>query len=164
MSLFLMATREAGRPPIHEEKPSSFGDWLKYERARRAMSGEQLAFLLETSQSMVSMYERGGRSPKRDTVIRFAEALAGDTDDATVTALVNAGLRAAGFLPDGENAPSLTVRESQILAIYSSSPEPVKVTIEEFLRIVAKSERINSVEDFFREPHGDGKEEDVDNT
>lgn len=67
---------------------------------------EALADRADTAAPVVSNLERGARNASRDMVGRLAAALAGpDPDEHTATALLNEGLRAAGFTSDGPEPP-----------------------------------------------------------
>lgn len=79
--------RERGRPPVGTGKETAFGAWLKSRREALGWSSEQAAERFGLSQSMVSLYERGVRSPKRETAQRIGEEL-GD---------VEGSLQAAGY-------------------------------------------------------------------
>lgn len=59
---------------------------------------QAVADLADVTQPMVSNLERGTRNPSRDMVERLTRALLpDDADDHTARALLNAGLKAAGF-------------------------------------------------------------------
>ena len=77
---------------------TDFGDWLRRERSSRGLTMEMLSDRADTAPAVVSNLERGTRNPSRDMVTRLAAALAGpEADERTTAALLNAGLRAAGF-------------------------------------------------------------------
>lgn len=76
----------------------TFGEWLRQSRERKGWSGERLAEEVETSQGNISMYERGQRTPRREMVVRLANALG---------TAPNPGLLAAGFSPEPEDDDEL---------------------------------------------------------
>lgn len=78
----VMAQLERGRPEVLQAKSSSFGQWLKAARQKKGWSGEMLATAVETSQSMISAYERGFRSPRREKAAELATALGADPREA----------------------------------------------------------------------------------
>lgn len=68
-----------------------FSSWLKERRESKGWSGERLAEEVGTSQGNISMYERGGRTPRRDMVKKIAAALGADEGTA---------LLAGGYVPE----------------------------------------------------------------
>lgn len=110
---------ERGRPAEKDGKETAFGQWLKAKREALGWSSEQAAERFGLSQSMVSLYERGVRSPKRETALRIGEAL-GD---------IEGSLKAAGYAP-----PTPNPEESEFVrAMLSASPEQ-KALIRGMLR------------------------------
>lgn len=88
-----------------QRETTPFGMWLKTTRNERGMTLEAVADRADTAQPVVTNLERGTRNPSRDMVARLARALMpGDTDieDGAYRRLLNAGLKAAGFLPEVE--------------------------------------------------------------
>ena len=87
---------------LDEITTKPFGVWLRATRLARGWTMEELADAADTAQPVVSTIERGVRNASRKMVVRLAEALAQrEGDPATAQNLINSGLIAAGFTPDG---------------------------------------------------------------
>ena len=114
--------RERGRPAGTERKPTEFGAWLRARRESLGWSSEQAAERFGLSQSMVSLYERGTRHPKRETAVTIGEAL-GD---------VEGSLKAAGFASLlGEEDTALL---QSILALSLEDREHIRAIVERLAR------------------------------
>ena len=88
----------------------SFMIWLRSTRKAKGWTMEALADATEITQPFVSGLERGIRNPSRDMVTRLAAALSGpDADEHMANALLNAGLRAAGFAGTDDYGPIETL-------------------------------------------------------
>ena len=91
---------------------TDFGDWLRRERSSRGLTMEMLSDRADTAPAVVSNLERGTRNPSRDMVMRMAAALAGqEADERTASALLNAGLKAAGFASADTAGPIETLMQ-----------------------------------------------------
>lgn len=105
----VMAQLERGRPEILQAKQSSFGRWLKSARQKKGWSGEMLAAAVETSQSMISAYERGFRHPHRERAAELATALGADPREALEALIADTpGLEP---LPEMERIPEEALLE-----------------------------------------------------
>lgn len=128
----VMAQLERGRPEILQAKQSSFGRWLKTARQRKGWSGEMLAAAVETSQSMISAYERGFRSPRREKAVELAEALGADPREALEALMADTpGLEP---LPELDRIPEETLLEH--IELYTGD-NPVLVSAREFQKALA---------------------------
>jgi len=88
-----------------QRETTPFGTWLKTTRNERGMTLEAVADRADTAQPVVTNLERGSRNPSRDMVARLARALMlsdADIEGSIYHRLLNAGLKAAGFLPEME--------------------------------------------------------------
>ena len=54
---------------------TSIADQVVEQRHARSLSQQELADLCGTTQSAIARFERGGRPPRIDTLLRMAEAL-----------------------------------------------------------------------------------------
>lgn len=83
---------------FREEDLKDFAEWLQNARKSRGLTQDALADLAEVDQALISKYERAVLTCPRPTIYALAKALSGSSEDEHVThALLNAGLRAAGF-------------------------------------------------------------------
>jgi transcriptional regulator with XRE-family HTH domain len=77
---------------------TDFGEWLLAEIERRGWERKTLAAKSDVGFTTVSQIIAGLRNPSRDMVTRLASALSSeDASERTARALLNAGLKAAGF-------------------------------------------------------------------
>lgn len=85
---------------------TAFGEWTLTEIDARGWERKTLAVKSGVGITSVNQIVAGVRNPSRDMVERLARALAPeDADEHTARALLNAGLKAAGFAPaDGPSA------------------------------------------------------------
>ena len=84
-------------------RDTPFGQWLSENRQRRGLTMEALADASNITQAMVSNMERGTRNPSRDTIASVSRAFSSQgADERTARALLNAGLKAAGFASTDE--------------------------------------------------------------
>lgn len=60
----------------------NFGDWVKLKRKQQGITLKELDALTGVSYGAISDWERGRRTPHRDTAVRVAEALHGDPREA----------------------------------------------------------------------------------
>ena len=87
-----------------------FGEWLREARAGRGYTMEALAEIADTAAAVISNLERGTRNPSRGMVRRLAAALTSPAaDDHTAEALLNSGLKAAGFATAPTDATATTI-------------------------------------------------------
>ena len=119
-----------------------FASWLQSSRKSRGLTQDALADLSEVDQGLISKYERGALPCPRLTVYALAAALSGpEADERTTAALLNAGLRAAGFASLSE---VIEVQYEAILdelhsASYSGGLEPEDVSeVAEIIRMKAR--------------------------
>lgn len=107
----------AGRPLLDVPEENRFGQWLRRARRYQEMTGEQLAEKIGGSftQGRVSSYERGAKSPSRETVLQLAQALGADESEA---------LLAAGFAPTLVAEPKSVYLSSDPLLAYGVETDP----------------------------------------
>ena len=111
----IMAQTERGRPETLQAKKSTFGQWLKESRQRKGWSGEMLASEVDTSQSMISAYERGFRFPRREKAVQIAQALGADPREALEALMQDTpGIEPLATLADVQT-PDTTLREFDLL-------------------------------------------------
>lgn len=79
---------------------SGVGEWLRNARTARGWTLEALADEAGTAAPVISNIERGKRNPSRDMVRKLGTALS--TSPLTAGRLIDEGLIAAGFAPEGE--------------------------------------------------------------
>jgi len=86
--------------PATIEPATEFAYWLTDAMRERGWERKTLALNSGVGQSSVSQLIGGLRSPSREMVERLALSLSPeDADEHTARALLNGGLRAAGFAP-----------------------------------------------------------------
>lgn len=94
-----------GRPSTIEPE-TSFGRWLVDEMERRGLIKKALRARSGVGQSTISQIVSGARHPSRDMVQRLAEGLAGNEMTLEAKqAIVDSGLRAAGYAPTEYHYP-----------------------------------------------------------
>jgi len=101
----------------------TFGAWIDSQLIRRQMSQADLARRLETSNSTVSNWIRGGRVPTPESCDKIADVLGLSVDDV---------LMAAGHRPRGLDEWPEDVRE--VANIMVKLPEQHREEIVEFSR------------------------------
>ncbi len=107
-------------PTLKEASPEPFSSWLRKVRAAQGLTMRDLAALAGTTHPRISQIENGD-TPSRDMVERLARALSpDDADEHTARALLNAGLKAAGFAP----ASDLDYDEHEVIDYLRGKPEP----------------------------------------
>jgi transcriptional regulator with XRE-family HTH domain len=79
---------------VKGEDTMAFAKVLRVLREARGVSQYKLAKLLNTTPSLISRYESGQRSPRRETVRAIAEALALTPEERKIL------YHAAGFITD----------------------------------------------------------------
>jgi len=88
---------------------TAFGEWLQAGLDERGWERKTLAVKSEAGITSVNQIIAGLRNPSREMVEKLARALAPeDADEHTARALLNAGLKAAGFATD-ERGPIETI-------------------------------------------------------
>jgi transcriptional regulator with XRE-family HTH domain len=88
----------------------NFGDWVKLKRKEQGITLKELDALTGVSYGAISDWERGRRTPHRDTAVRVAEALRSDPREALEALMADTpGLDP---LPEIERIPD----EDEILA------------------------------------------------
>lgn len=115
-----------GRIPTIEAV-SPFGEWLESLMRDYGLNRKMLASRAGVGTTTVGNWIAGLRFPKKSTIERIAGALSKDAENAR--ALLNAGLRAAGFLPEGERDvreqyQSDMVREHPVYNYLEGQPPP----------------------------------------
>ncbi len=79
----------------------TFGDWVKLKRKEQGITLKELDALTGVSYGAISDWERGRRTPHRDTAVRVAEALHSDPREALEALMADTpGLRS----PTGDRA------------------------------------------------------------
>lgn len=83
-----------------EEMPA-ISQWLFIARRRAGKSQDQVAEAADIDTTYVSKIELGHKTPSKKVIMKLSEALTeSGGDERTARALLNAGLRAAGFASD----------------------------------------------------------------
>ena len=108
-----------------------FAFWLQSSRKSRGLTQDALADISEIDQGLISKYERATLQCPRRTVYALAAALSGTSADERIAdALLNAGLRAAGFAGTDEYLPrpmmtfvEQRLRESPDGVVHELTPE-----------------------------------------
>ena len=132
--VYVMANSERGRPEVLEAKQSNFGTWLKVARQRKGWSGEMLATAVETSQSMVSAYERGHRHPRRDKAVQIAQALGANPQDALNALMADTpGLDTESLTDRYGPMSAETIEAVRVLSLFPT--EEQKVFVENLQRL-----------------------------
>jgi transcriptional regulator with XRE-family HTH domain len=116
-----------------------FAQLLKQYREVVRMSQSRLAELSGFDHSYVSRLESGHRTPTRDAVVKFAEALA------LVPAERDNLLAAAGFMP--QRVESLLAEEPVLTEVFrllqsQDIPEAVRSDVRQMLELVVKQARL----------------------
>jgi transcriptional regulator with XRE-family HTH domain len=117
----------------------AFAHLLKQYREQGRVSQSRLAELSGFDHSYVSRLESGHRSPTREAVIRFAEALSLDQPDRDNL------LAAAGFMPT--RVESLLADEPVLTEVFQllqspSVPQSVREDVRQMLQLVLRQARL----------------------
>ena len=120
-----------------------FGQWLRSHRQSRGLTMESLADASNITQAMVSNLERGTRNPSRETIVSLSRALSSQgADERAAAALLNAGLRAAGFASADvpSTRPMMLFLEQQVR--YGADGETRDLTSAEADQLVSELEEL----------------------
>lgn len=125
------------------EKPSeliAFAAWLHTARKARGYTQERLSELSSVDQGLISKYERAILQCPKPTVRALGIALCPeDADEHTARALLNAGLKAAGFAGlDDEITYIPNPAERTLLERYNNSDEAGRRLIDETAEMAAE--------------------------
>lgn len=108
--------RRAVDPPTTE-----YGRLLRERRKARGLTMDALADRADTSNPVVSNLERGKRNPSREMVRRLTIGYAPvGADKETIRDLIDEGLLAAGFTPEGTGYKIVRVLTRQLETDYAS--------------------------------------------
>ena len=117
-----------------------FADWLREARKRRGLTQTELSEMSGVDQGLISKYERAALSCPKQTVYALAYALSQeDADERTGRALLNSGLKAAGYAPIPDE---LTVElDPDALALaegYSGLPDYARQIVDSAYKSASK--------------------------
>ena len=133
-----------GRTSVIQPK-TVFALWLDAAMQEKDWEKKTLSLHSGVGQSSISQIMSGIRKPSRDMVARLAAALSGpDADERTAAALLNAGLKAAGFASidtDYEADPDIQM----IVEAYSGSTETGKRAIKSAAELAMEMAREGSI-------------------
>lgn len=124
-----------------------FGSWLREARAQRGLTAEALAEKAEVTQPMISNLERGMRNPSRDMVARLARGLVPeDADEHVAVALLNAGLRAAAFLPNDQSfTRELSPEAIRLAEVYNGAEEEGRNLLDAAADMISRAQSQDSI-------------------
>jgi transcriptional regulator with XRE-family HTH domain len=93
----------------------AFGQWIKSERQARELTLKGLEAITGVSYGAISDWERGRRTPHRDTAVQVAQAIGADPSKALDALMADT---------DGYTAPILNSEDTALLArIQDLNPE-----------------------------------------
>lgn len=104
-----------------------FGDWVKAKRKEQGITLKELDALTGVSYGAISDWERGRRTPHRETAVRIATALGADPHEALEALMADT--------PGLESQPAASPHStsSEIAAKFASLPEERQRLIMELL-------------------------------
>lgn len=111
----------------------NIGNKIKELRKSKNISQEKLGYKLGVSQAMIAQYENGKRNPKRETLIKIAEAL-----DATILDFLDNELYDVVVSTDAEHEEELI--EQKINEIINSSTYSNKEKERELQKLISQLE------------------------
>ena len=113
----IMPQHRKNKLAVLDSDMKRFAQWLQHARKSRGFTQDALAECSGVDQGLISKYERAVLPCPKITVYALAEALLPEkADERTARALVNAGLKAAGFATEEEPG---TIPMSDFGIVYS---------------------------------------------